>query len=85
MAAETMRFSTHSVITIVFMSQILFFKNICVTKYFYKLLLVTTFTMCTVTIAAVITSGLVRGPSFTQLVPTHIETRLDVAQSGCLK
>ena len=53
-----MRFSTHSVITIVFMSHILFFKNICVTKYFYKLLWVTTFTMCTVTIAAVITSGL---------------------------
>ena len=36
-----------------------------VTKYFYKLFWVTNFTTCTVTSAAEITSGLVRGPSFT--------------------
>ena len=41
------------------------FQKTCVTKYFYKLFWVTTFTMCTVTIAAKITSDLVRGPSFT--------------------
>ena len=47
--------------------------------------------MCTVTIAAEITSGLVRAPLslqgevITQLVPTDIETRLDEAQSGCFE
>ena len=68
-----------------FVTNVVSQKN-CVTKYFYKLFRVTTFTMCTVTIA-----GLVRGTSslqgevITQLVLTHIKTRLDKAQSECFK
>ena len=73
-----------------FVTNVVSQKN-CVTKYFYKLFRVTTFTACTVTIAGEITSGLVRGTSslqaemITQLVLTHIKTRLDEAQSGCFK
>ena len=69
----------------------MFVKNVvsqknCVTKYFYKFFIVTT-----VTIVGEITSDLVRGTSslqgevITELVLTHIKTRLDEAQSGYFK
>ena len=73
-----------------FVTNVVSQKN-CVTNLFCKLFIVTTFTTCTVTIAGEITIGLVRGTSslqgevITQLVLTHIKTRLDEAQSGCFK